>query len=136
MNEFLKNLVILDEIERLSKQEIKSPSTSRIILDNYDLDGAIELLNIKSPGTIIELLVVATSSDYFIRIESDGKPVISDSFLDLNFISNYSNTIDAYVSDGKYIVSLTNIHFSEKIAVSIKGNTTITKLLLLYEVKK
>lgn len=138
MNDFLRNLVILDEIERLSKSIYKKPSisTSRILLENYELEDVYELLNIKSSGVIKELLIVANSNNYSVHIEADGKTVISDSFTDLNFISNYSNTIDAYVSNGKYIVSLTNIHFSEKILISIKGNTTLTKLMLLYEVSK
>jgi len=93
-------------------------------------------LRLRGRGVIHEILLISDKPDYRIRIVADERELINKTFSELQEISIYSNTIDAFEDSGKYIFQTTNIRFLRnfEFGVITYDEVNFHKVYSLYDV--
>jgi hypothetical protein len=97
------------KIETPKTLEPPKPQTQFIDLSNMSVSGSYELLNLIGRGTLNELAIVSPSRKFGIQIFSDNLTRIFKDFDELEQISQYVESIDAFEDNGSYILSVKDI---------------------------
>jgi len=124
---------IIERIEKVKEEIIK---TKILNLVDRTIERYKELLNIKGRGSIREITIISESSNFNVIIFVDEKEFINSSYNELEEISSYSNSIDAFEEDGKYIVHITDISFGKNLrfGIFVNGTTKFNRIYVLYDI--
>ena len=104
--------------------------TKRVDRTNYKLlIGALDLITLDNAyGKVVEFLVKSSSSDFSIIIKVDEEEY-QRSWTEMSTLSDDVDGIVASLQDGYYILSMSDIHFSSNIKLTLSGRgLTFSKL--------
>ena len=105
--------------------------TKRVDRTNYQLlIGALDLITLDNAyGKVVEFLVKSSSSDFSIIIKVDDEEEYQRSWTEMSTLSDDVDGIVASLQDGYYILSMSDIHFSNNIKLTLSGRgLTFSKL--------
>lgn len=84
-------------------------------------------LPLAGPGTLVQVLVIADSTQFNAHLELDGQVMISDAFADIRDRSSELVRIDAYQrADGDYVFTAEGYEFQDTIDAVISPQESIT----------
>jgi len=95
-----------------------------------NLDTPTTIFSDKGEGKIDEITIISTTPDITIKIVVDNYIVINNSWNELNEISKYITWASTIEDDNNYIISLTNINYTNTIEITAYGNTKIKTAII------
>lgn len=141
----VSSIIIADEITNIIGEKIRDIKIARYIEDtviikkeNIVLNRFTRLFDGDGVGRLRELVIVSDKDNYIIRIYSDDVVKIDNSFKKLMESSPYLNTIDAFKSDNKYILRISDIKWMGKLKIDLIPLEKIffEKIIVLADIKK
>ena len=116
---------------------VQTKPTPSFVVDmrGVDIEGTKVLVDEKGYGKIQELLVVATDTDFSVKVRKDDEWILTRSYTEYEEISQYLEEVDAFESNGTYIVKINDIEFERNIRVEVVTESEVHFDLLFVKYK-
>jgi hypothetical protein len=84
--------------------------------------GPGELVSVEGTGRLAELVAVSTTRGYELVVEVDGRVALSGSYDWFQSVSQYSDWVDAFDSNGTYVLRLSDVSFTSRLRVVMRAS--------------
>lgn len=113
---------------KISIPQISIPQPSTRVIDLRDMlvSSDLTLLDVSVGGRLHELVLCSNSSNYSIRIMTDGIVRLDRSFRELQSISPYLESIDALEDNGRFILYIKDYSWLNSAHAILKIREPIT----------
>jgi hypothetical protein len=78
-------------------------------------------VSVEGTGRLAELVAVSTTRGYELVVEADGRVVLSGAYDWFQSVSQYSDWVDAFDSNGTYVLRLSDISFTSRLRVLMRA---------------
>jgi len=123
---------------KISIPQISIPQPSTRVVDWRDMlvSSDLILLDVSVGGRLHELVLCSNSSNYSIRIVTDGMVRLDRSFRELQSISPYLDSIDAIEDNGRFILYIKDYSWLNSVyaIVRIREPIMFSQVFIKYDV--
>ncbi len=114
------DLIISEELLRDRDLKVKEKLRTEILdLSSVIVNKSRKFLNLRGRGTLREIMLISDSPDFRVVIGVDGRECINKTFSELQEVSTYLNSIDAFEDDGKYVFHVSGISFRKSLSFEV-----------------
>jgi len=122
------SVVMAEEIaRRIAKQSraVGEPKRKMKVIRVRDVEPG-NVLDVPGSGVLREFVAVSGTNNFLLDVIVDGELLTSGDFNWYRSISEFSDWIDAFESDGSFVVRLSDIDFSERLLVRYQPGSGLT----------
>jgi len=111
------------------------PRTETVDWADINVETVQTFLDLTGRGVLRELVLRSTSNSYSVVLTVDNVAILSRSFEQLDAISEATRYLDAYESDGTYVLRILDIRFKNtlKFVVVPEESLTFSNMFALYD---
>ena len=134
-------LAIAEETARVKAEKVKveltppKPVTRVVDLKDRLVKAELTFFEAKAPGSLHELMLSSSDKEYSIMLVTDGILKLYKSWDEMQAISQYLDTVDAFKEDAEYVLSIKGFSWSESAyaVVSVKKPITFSNIFVKWD---
>lgn len=125
-------IILVDEIAREIAREISERLPRKLVTRTVDyrntlVDGELVVVDSKKPGRIHEMVFRSTGKNYVVAVVADATTLLRGSFDELSDVGKYLESVDAFESNGDYVVYIKDLKWDKECKVIVKAQKTLFK---------